>query len=243
MPKVLTTNASIQCPHRQLGVSKPLTPKWLIDGGTVLCEGDSGIFPTCLPPITSVPCIGYTLQSMGLNASYIDGRRVMLETDFNVTYTGLPLVMKEMHRTYDNSTPAPIPAGQAAPPLSPELADMIEPVATVNPLTLMPYSLNSHTPALLTATFHLFSEHPLKWVLTLINEPENNHVDLTKEVPDGLAVTPHGGDWNISALAITLTMNVKFLDTLKRGDHRFFMTAVSQRGLSSYAELVLTIIP
>ena len=120
MPNVLTTKASIRCPHGTLGVSIPLSPKWSIDGGDVLCEGDSGTFPFC---VFVVPCVGYTLQSMGLNATYIDGRRVMLDTDFNTTFTGLPLVMQDLNSTYDDSTPAPIPVGQPPPPLPPELAN------------------------------------------------------------------------------------------------------------------------
>ena len=64
---------------------------------------------------------------MGLNASQIDGQKVILVTDFNQSFTGLPLTMAETHTTIDNSTPAPIPAGQPAPPLSPALADVVKP--------------------------------------------------------------------------------------------------------------------
>ncbi len=251
MPKVLTTNASIRCPHGQPGVSKLLNlkPKWSINGGDVLCEGDSGTFPTCLPPVTPVPCVGYTLQSMGLNATYIDGRRVMLVTDFNTTFTGLPLVMNELHSTYDDSTPVPIPAGQPAPPLSPELADMLAPEVTVTPQTLT-FSKSSNTPQNVTAKFDLRSKHPLQWILTLIMEKEKKHVDLTNGppsiLPPGMTVTPTHGTWLVSPLQVTMTMNAAFMKTLTpNGDYRFFMTGVSRRGLSAYAkpELVLHVNP
>ena len=62
---------------------------------------------------------------MGLNATQIDGRKVILVTDFNQTLTGLPLLMTESHQTFDESTPAAIPTGQPAPPLSPEMADLV----------------------------------------------------------------------------------------------------------------------
>lgn len=240
MPRVLTTKASILCPHATPGRSIPLTPKWSIDGGDVLCEGDPGIFPFC---VFVVPCLGYTLQSMGLNATYIDGRRVMLVTDFNTTFTGLPLVMNEVHSTYDDSTLAPIPVGQPAPPLSPELTDMIVPVVTVNPQTLA-FDKPSNTPATVLATFTLISDHPLRWILTLIKEKEKTHVDLTNSLPPGLTVTPAGGTWQVSPLKITLTMTATFMGSLTPGgNYRFYMTGVSRRGLSGYTnpELVLTV--
>ena len=69
--------------------------------------------------VSDFPCTGYQLRSMGLNATQIKGERVILATDFNQTCTGLPLTMIETHQIIDNSTPAPIPDGQPAPPLPP----------------------------------------------------------------------------------------------------------------------------
>ena len=42
MPQVLTTNATIMCPHGGLGSTVPAIPKWQINGGYVAVEGDSG---------------------------------------------------------------------------------------------------------------------------------------------------------------------------------------------------------
>ena len=67
---------------------------------------------------------------MGLNTTTIQGRRVMLVTDFNQSLTGLPLTMTEAHTTYDDSTSAPLPPGGPAPPLPPELPDQVPPVVT-----------------------------------------------------------------------------------------------------------------
>src|SRR5712691_5955792 len=124
MPQVLTTNGLIFCPHGGKGISTPLHPKWQINGGTVLVEGDTGIL---LCPFLLCPCVGYTLKSMGLNATEIDGQKVILVTDFNESKTGLPLVMADFHQTFDQSTPAPVPAGQAAPPPSAAMADFVTP--------------------------------------------------------------------------------------------------------------------
>jgi len=83
MPQVLTTNAMILCPHGGKGTSVPTDPKWTVNGGVVLLDGDAGTL-TC-PFI--LPCVGYPLRSMGLNATVIDGRKVMLVTDFTPSIT------------------------------------------------------------------------------------------------------------------------------------------------------------
>ena len=49
MPQVLTTNAVIVCPHGGLGTSLPTDPKWSVNGGIVLLEGDTGTL-ACPPP-------------------------------------------------------------------------------------------------------------------------------------------------------------------------------------------------
>jgi hypothetical protein len=174
VPQILTTNAVILCPHLGKGTSTPTNPKWSVNGGVVLVENDAGVL-AC--PFLAYPCIGYQLRSMGLNATQIDGRKVMLTTDFNQTLTGLPLTMIETHQMIDNSTTAPIPPGQAAPPLSPELADVVKPVVSGVPPIL---AFNSATmqPVTLSAAFTLVSAHPLKWILTLINESLKTNVDL-----------------------------------------------------------------
>ena len=56
-----------------------------------------------------------------------------------------------------------------------------------------------------------------------------------------MTVNPSGGVWNVSPLDIKLTMTAAFMATLLPGDHRFFLTGVSQRGLSNFAEVVLTV--
>ena len=119
MPQVLTTNATVLCPHNGQGTSTPsvpTAPRCFVQGGQVLVENDTGVL-AC--PNGPVPCVGYTLRSMGLNSSRIAGRRILLVTDFNTTVTGLPLAMTEAHTTIDDSTPTPVPAGEAPPPAAP----------------------------------------------------------------------------------------------------------------------------
>lgn len=241
MPQVLTTNAVIVCPHGGLGTSLPTDPKWSVNGGIVLREGDTGTL-ACPPPGVPVlvPCVGYQLVSMGLNATQIDGRRVILVTDFNQTITGLPLKMTELHTTVDDSTPAPIPAGQPAPPLPPAMQDMVPPVVVAAPPAL---AFNSTTmlPATLATTFTLTSANPMQWLLTLIDDPLATHQDVTSGLPPGLTVTPGGGTWNSSPLTVTVTMTALFMAGLTSGQHHFYMTGVGQRGLSGYAEVILTV--
>src|SRR5688572_6631978 len=162
MPPILTTKAIILCPHGGLGTSIPTDPRWSIDGGTVLLDGDAG---TLACPFLLFPCVGYRLQSMGLNATRIGARPVMLVTDFTQSFTGFPLTLTEVHQVVDDSTPAPIPPGASAPPLSPELADVTSPVVTVvMPLTTV--KKVPPPPAGVRMTFSLTSPFPRTWILT-----------------------------------------------------------------------------
>ena len=228
MPQVLTTNAVILCPHLGKGTSTPSDPKWSVNGGVVLLENDAGVL-AC--PNLLFPCVGYQLRSMGLNATTVDGRKVILTTDFNQTFTGLPLTIAETHQMIDSSTPAPLPPDQPAPPLSPAMLDLIRPVIAPAPQVLA-FDSSTQLPLTLTATFTLSSAFPLKWVLTLLNEPLHQHVDLTDGLPPGCVVTPSGGAWDSPSLTVTIQLTAAFMTSLTKGIHRFFMTGVSQRGLT-----------
>ena len=238
MPQVLTTNALILCPHGGKGTTIASDPKWQISGGFVALEGDTGVL-AC--PYGPMPCAGYQLQSMGLNATQIDGRKVILVTDFNQSVTRLPLTMMETHNVIDDSTPAPLPAGEPVPPLSPAMTDVTKPLVTCVPAAL---AFNSTTalPPNLTAAFTLSSAFPLKWTLTLINETEKTSADLTDGMPPALNVQPFGGAWSLPTQTITVNMTLAFLASLAPGLHRFFMTGVSQRGLTGFAKMILTVL-
>jgi hypothetical protein len=151
------------------------------------------------------------------------------------------LTMVETHQVFDDSTPAPIPAGGTAPPLSPALADAIKPVVTVVPPALAFNSMTS-IPMSAFATFTLFSDFPLSWKLVVISEPAGGDMDITSApFPPGLVVAPAGGDWTTPNLVVTVTMMATFMASLGVGIHHFFMTGVNQRGLNSYAEMMLTV--
>jgi hypothetical protein len=229
MPQLLTTNALITCPHGGKGTTIPSAPKWQINGGYVCVEGDTG---TLACPFLLYPCVGYTLQSMGLNATTIDRRKAMLVTDFNQTVTGLPLLMAETHPVFDESVPASIPAGQTAPPLSPELSDLVKPVVVAPP---SPFPFSMSAPAPVVISFSLASDHPLKWVLTLINElPPGQNVDLTNGIPGMATVVPSGGQWLFPATTVVVTLTPPFLAGLGFGKKDLFLTGVSRRGLSGH---------
>jgi hypothetical protein len=228
MPLVVTTNALILCPHGGVGTTIPLSPKWTVNGGFVTANGDSGTLTCVFIP----PCVGYTLKSMGLNATTIDGRNVILVTDFNQSFTGLPLTIQDFHTTSDDSTPAPVPTGESAPAPSPAMADLASPVVAAVPPTAA-FSIST-TPVPVVFNFTLTSEHPLKWMLTLINESQGTHLDLTNGAP-GATVTPSGGSWTSPTLSVTVTMTPAFVAALTPGTTQLYLTGISQRGLSGRA--------
>ena len=91
-------------------------------------------------------------------------------------------------------------------------------------------------------TFTLTSAFPLKWVLIRVSEPPlSTHADLTNGDPAGAVVAPAGGDWNTPLLTVTLTLSAAYLTSLGPGRHHFYMTGVSQRGLSFYQESIVTV--
>jgi hypothetical protein len=240
MPQVLTANATVLCPHGGKGTSTPsapTAPRCFVRGGQVLVENDTGVL-AC--PNVPVPCVGYTLRSMGLNSSRIAGRRILLVTDFNTTVTGLPLMMTEAHTTIDDSTLTPVPAGEAAPSLSPAMADPTSPIVTASQPALAFNSISMQPPTL-TASFTLAAAFPLARTLTLINEPKKTHTDVTNGAPPGLVVSPTGGEWAISPLTVTIVLTADFMAALTPGTHRFYMTGTNQRGRSAFAQVVLTV--
>ncbi len=239
MPQVLTTNARILCPHGGLGTSVATDPKWMVNGGAVLLDGDVGVI-SALPCFFIPPCAGYRLESMKLNASEVDGRHVMLVTDFIQSITGFPLLITETHQTFDHSTPTPLPSG-SAPPTRPELLETDQPVVTANPTTL-PFS-KKPTPVPLAMTFNLQSQFPRRWLLTMLNKPDSKHSEITHGVDLKIQVNPSDGKWPTPVLAVTVTLMGTFMATLPDGDHFFVLTAVNFRGKSSHAEVKLTVGP
>lgn len=235
MPQLLTTNAIITCPHGGLGTTIPTAPKWQINGGFVCAEGDTG---TLACPFLVYPCVGYTLKSMGLNATTIDQRKAMLVTDFNQSVTGLPLLMVESHPVLDQSIPASIPPGQTAPPLSPELADLVAPVVVAPPA---PFPYVIHAPAPVVITFNLATDHPLKWILTLINDTPGGKFDLTNGIPGSVTVAPPGGTWSSPSTTVTVTFTPPFLGGLGIGTKSLFLTGVSRRGLSGHDKATIVV--
>jgi len=244
MPQILTTNAIITCPHGGLGTTVPSDPKWQINGGFVCLEQDTGIL-AC--PFLIMPCGGYTLKSMHLNATQIDQRNVILVTDFNQTLTGLPLLMTETHQVFDVSTPAPIPAGQQAPPQTPQMLDVIPPVV-VAPPTPFPFKITPPpTPVPVVITFSLSTTYPLQWMLTLITvpnaSPKGTHFDLTNGIPGSVTVVPSGGRWSTPTLSIVVTLMPTFVASLTPGNHQLFLIGVSQRGVSGNDKAIIQVTP
>ena len=238
MPQLLTTNAIITCPHGGIGTTIPSAPLWQINGGFVCVEGDAG---TIACPFLLYPCVGYRLSSMGLNATTINGRKAMLVSDFNQSFTGLPLLMVETHPVIDQSTPAAISPGQSAPPLPPELADDTKPVI-IAPHAPFPFSTSAPAPVVIV--FNLSTTFPLKWILTLIDEkPPGQNLDLTNGIPGSAEVLPSGGEWSTPNLVVTVTLSPLFLTGLGPGQKDLYLAGVSQRGLSGYDSATVVVGP
>lgn len=243
MPQILTTNAMIMCPHGGVGMSSPSNPKWFVEGGAVLLDGDSGSI-TKAPCIFPLPCLGYQLRSMGLNATQVDGRKVMLVTDFTQSLTGFPLILTESHQAFDNSTPTPLSPGAAVPATPPELQEFDLPVVSVTPATLTFNKTgfsNSGNPVSLSMTFSLQTQFPRLWLLTMLNIPSLQHTEITDGNPPDIVVSPPGGEWLTPTLTVTVELLGSFLATLPIGDHYFVLTAVNFRGKSTFAEVKLII--
>lgn len=238
MPKVLTTNATITCPHGGVGTSIPVPPRQVtVNGGEILVDGDQGTL-TCAFP---VPCVGYALRSMGLNASTIQGRAIMLVTDFIQSYTGFPLTVSETHFVSDDTLPAtPPPEGATIPP---ELGTDDRPTVVVAPPAL-PFSIaafgTTGNPAALPFVFTLSSAYPQRWMLWQVGPPGPG-AEVTNGLPGLLTVAPAGGTWTSPALTVSVTLTGAYAATLAPGAHSFVLTAVNRRGLWAYAEAVVTV--
>ena len=241
MPKLLTERATILCPHGRQGTSIPSAPYLTVQGAAVLVEGDTGTIAGCT--FIQVPCVSYTLRSMGLNATTIMGKKAILATDIQQTNTGLPLIIVETLFAEDASTPAPLPPGASSGPIPAPLADTSEPTVLALPPVL---AFNSTTmlPPSAVATFTTYHAHPLSWELKLLNTVAKTDVDLTNGLPPGATVVPAGGAWDNEALAVTVTLTAPFMAAMgitTVSPHSFYFTATTQRGISASAEVMLTV--
>ena len=66
-------------------------------------------------------------------------------------------------------------------------------------------------------------------------------IDVTNGVPPGLVLSPSGGTWSAPSLTVTANMTAAFLAGLGAGTHYLYMTGVSKRGMSSYAQATLVV--
>jgi hypothetical protein len=229
MPLVLTTNALVQCVHGGPGTTVPISPIWTVNGGFVAAEGDTG---TIVCPFVLLPCLSYTLKSMHLNATQRDGQQVILVTDFQQSDTGLPLLITDFHETYDNSSPAPIPSGQAAPAPSAAMADLLSPQVVATPPST-PFILATDV-APVAVSFNLITDHPMKWILRLITAVGLNF-DITSGFPTA-TITPSGGGWTSPSQSVSVTFPAVTVKAWGAGTSHLYMTGVSQRGLNGSAE-------
>jgi hypothetical protein len=234
MPQLLTTNAQIKCAHTGSGsVPSPMAPLMTVNGGTVLVEGDSGTISGCM--LVQAPCVSFTLRSMSYNATTIDGHKAILVTDFQQASTGLPLFLTETHQAIDDSTVAPLPAGGAASPLSPEMLDLVSPVVVAAP-PAMAFSHVTQLPPLVVFVFSITTAFPKQWTLTHVSA--SGAEDVTSGGIPGPTVVPPGG---APSPVVVVTLSTAYLNALSPGPHEFYLTAVSQRGLPATTSAKLTV--
>lgn len=235
MPQVLTTTATITCPHGGTGTTTPASQDVQSGTGIVTVEGDVG---TLSCPFT-VPCASYTLASMGLNATTIGGKKVILATDIQKSVTGLPLVIVETTTTIDDSTPSPLPDGASSQELAPEMLDLVPPVVIAVP-PAVPFTITVMQPATAPITFTLTSAFPLSWSLSLLNTVTLQSLDATDGLP-GMVVAPSGGAWDAPSLTVMATMTAAFMAALGPGTHWLYMTGVSKRGKSAFGVATIVV--
>jgi hypothetical protein len=245
MPKIWTTNAQVSCPHGGGGTSQATPPRHAtISGGEILLDGDQGVFdsPPCL---NTPPCAGYALHSMGLNATSIRGRSVMLVSDFTETYTGFPVTVVESHVVDDKTLPGTPPASGAVIP--PEMQETDRPTVLCVPPTL-PFSIatfgSTSQPATLPFSFSLSSQYPLQWMLWQVGPPATQ-LDVTAGIPGQVTVLPVGaapdGTWSSPSATVSVTITGTYAATLAPGNHQFALTAVNRRGFSAFDKGVLVV--
>jgi hypothetical protein len=235
----------VRCPHGGGGRSIPIPPRLAtIDGGEILLEGDQGVFDT--PPCVNVPpCAGYALVSMGLNATTIQGRAVMLVSDFVQTYTGFPLTKVETHVVDDKTLPSTPPESGAVIP--PELKEDDQPAVQAAPPTF-PFSISSFgttsQPAVVPFTFVLSSQYPLRWMLWHVGPPAVQ-LDVTAGIPGQVTVVPGGaspdGTWSSPSATVVVTIMGTYLAAQAPGKHQFVLTAINKRGFSAFAQAEVTV--
>ncbi|MGN6717849.1 MAG: hypothetical protein ACTHLX_10700 [Candidatus Binatia bacterium] len=246
MPKVITRNAIIRCPHGGIGQSMPSQTAVLVGGAPVLVDGDTGVIQNCsnVPP-AGVPCAGYVLRSMHLNAVTVDGRSALIDTDFEKSLTGYPLVMTEFHQVEDRSLRVTIPPGGTLT-TPPELQDTDKPTVVAVPPALGFSKVgfaNTGAPTFLSTTFTLTSTFPNRWMLTLVVPPGSS--DVTSSSSPQVTVQPSGGFWNASPLTVTVTLAGAYITTLPVFPAKvsLVMVAINRRGRSASAETVLEVSP
>ena len=186
-----------------------------------------------------MPCAGLHAEIDGPQLHEDQRQKVILVRDLNTGITGLPLTMVDHHNVFDDSTTAAIAAGQNAPPITPAMADMAPPVVTVAPPAAA-FNTTTQMPATIPLTFVITTAFPMQWSLVWISVPNISHQDLTNGIA-GAMPAPAGGSWSSGALTVVLTLSLPFLSALSPGLHYFYMTGVSQRGLTGIAQCVLTV--
>ncbi|MEP6832330.1 MAG: hypothetical protein ABJB74_03005 [Gemmatimonas sp.] len=237
MPQLLTTNAQIKCLHGGTGtVPAPSAPLMTVSNGVVLVEGDTGVIAGCTLGIA--PCVSFTLRSMHYNATRISSRHAVLVTDFQLTTTFLPLLCTETHPAMDNSTPTAIAPGQDAPPLPPELLDVTPPIVVVAP-PVAAFNHATQTPPTVAFVFTISSAFPRQWSLTHVST--GGALDVTSGDIPGPTVVPAGGSWNSPTQIVTISLNTAYLNSLVTGQHLFYLTAVSKRGIPVAIPATLTV--
>ncbi|MFQ5812409.1 MAG: hypothetical protein ACE5I2_04350 [Anaerolineae bacterium] len=167
----------------------------------------------------------------------VDGRNVMLVTDFVQSNFGFPLTIQENHSVFDNTTPAPLPDGDI-PAIPRELREDDQPQVSVTPESLEVSLAAAQPGVLLPFEFTLQSEFPRQWSLL-----DNNTGDITYGAGADILVTPAGGNWVSSPLTVTMSISGTYVSELSPGEHGFFLTAINHRGLWAMAEAKLTVTP
>jgi hypothetical protein len=119
------------------------------------------------------------------------------------------------------------------------MLDLAPPVVVAVPSALA-FSTATQLPPPPPIAVTLTSAFPSRFTVTLLNTVAGQSVDLTNGVP-GVAVVPAGGAWASPSLVLAVAFTPPFLTALGPGAHELYCTGVSQRGLSAYAKVTVTV--
>jgi hypothetical protein len=230
MPRILTTQYTLTCPHGGIGTINSKNVFLQIGNGFALTDGDIGLVTLC----SAACCLNFTLVSMKLNSLKCNRQHVILNTDTILTNVGFPMV--------------------ATPPAF-SVVDRTAPVSMLNSSQKLPEYLDDESAPILIETSppppDPWKGGPYKRTI-MLNCKYLGDVEATVFSEAGGKLTPvkgipprsiHRVDSASAESAnhkIIVSMEDKHHKLISDGPVRLMVRAASKRGVCRSVELSLT---